>query len=104
VLAQLLTRGGDFVTTATTVAEALAAFAVEEFDAVISDVGLPDGSGVDLMREICRLRPIPGIALSGYGMEQDVRRSRDAGFCAHLVKPVNLAELRLVIEQCVVGA
>ncbi len=101
VLAQVLTRGGDHVTTATTVADALTAFGAEHFDAVISDIGLPDGSGLDLMRAIQRLRPIPGIALSGYGMEEDVRRSKDAGFSAHLVKPVNLAELRLLIEHFV---
>jgi len=104
VLTQLLTRSGDQVTTATTVAEALAAFAAEHFDAVISDVGLPDGSGLDLMRDIQRLRPVPGIALSGYGMDEDVRRSKDAGFCAHLVKPVNLGELRRLLEQFVLPA
>ena len=101
VLARLLTRSGDHVTTAGTVAGALTAFAAEHFDAVISDVGLPDGSGVDLMREIQRRRPVPGIALSGYGMEEDVQRSKEAGFSAHLVKPVNLVELRLLLEKFV---
>ena len=61
-----------------------------EFDLIISDIGLPDGSGLDLMR---RLRAgagrSPAIALTGYGMEEDIRRSREAGFAAHLTKPID---------------
>ena len=75
------------------------AFAAERFDAVISDLGLPDGSGLDLMREIQRQRPVPAIALSGYGMEDDLRQTKEAGFCAHLVKPVNLDQLRHLLDQ-----
>jgi len=99
VLAQLLTRRGHHVTTAGNVQEALAAYNDGYYDAVISDLGLPDGSGMDLMREIQRLRPVPAIALSGYGMEDDVRRSKEAGFSAHLVKPVNMEQLRQLIDQ-----
>jgi PAS domain S-box-containing protein len=99
VLERLLTRGGHRVTTASTMREALDAFADETFDAVVSDLGLPDGSGLDLMREIQRRRPVPGIALSGYGMEDDVRQTKEAGFFAHLVKPVNLDQLRQLLDQ-----
>jgi CheY-like chemotaxis protein len=63
------------------------------FDVVISDIGLPDGSGLDLMRELRALRTVKGIALSGYGSDRDVRSSLDAGFAAHLTKPIDLAQL-----------
>ncbi len=99
VLTRLLTRGGHQVTTAGTIGEALAAFAAAHFDAVISDLGLPDGSGLDLMRQIQRQRPVPGIALSGYGMEDDLRQTKEAGFFAHLVKPVSLDQLRQLLSQ-----
>jgi CheY-like chemotaxis protein len=87
------------VTTAGSVQEALAIHGKERFDAVISDLGLPDGSGLDLMRELQQQRPVPGIALSGYGMEDDLLRTKEAGFFAHLVKPVNLNQLRQLINQ-----
>lgn len=99
VLSRLLIRRGHTVTTATNSREALAAFAAANFDAVITDLGLPDGSGLDLMREIQRQRPVPGIALSGYGMEEDFRQTKEAGFFAHLVKPVNLDQLRLLLNH-----
>ena len=60
------------------------------FDLLISDLGLPDGSGHDLMRQLReRGYKFPGIALSGYGQEEDIRRSREAGFSAHLTKPAS---------------
>jgi signal transduction histidine kinase len=99
VLRRLLTIKGHQVTIAGTVREALAIHGTERFDAVISDLGLPDGSGLDLMRELQRQRPVPGIALSGYGMEEDLRLTREAGFFAHLVKPVNFDQLRQLIDQ-----
>jgi two-component system CheB/CheR fusion protein len=68
------------------------------FDLVISDLGLPDGTGIDLMSELSRGYGLPGIALSGYGMEDDVRRSREAGFKAHLTKPVSLEALEEAIR------
>ena len=99
VLNRLLTRTGYQVVTAGNMQEALTAFSAERFDAVISDLGLPDGSGLDLMRQIQRQRTVPGIALSGYGMEEDLRQTKEAGFFAHLVKPVNLDQLRQVLSQ-----
>ncbi len=94
VLSRLLTSSGHQVTLAASMHEALTAFAEGQFDVVISDLGLPDGSGHDLIRELKRQRPIAGIALSGYGMEEDLRQTKEAGFCAHLVKPVNIEQLR----------
>jgi len=99
VLQRLLTIKGHQVTTAGSVQEALTIHRAERFDAVISDLGLPDGSGLDLMQQLQRQRPVPAIALSGYGMEDDLRRTKEAGFFAHLVKPVNLDQLRQLIDQ-----
>ncbi len=102
-MAELLRAGGHRVTVAGSVAEGLAAAGREQgrFDLVVSDVGLPDGSGVDLMRELAARYGLPGIALSGYGMEEDVRRSRDAGFARHLTKPVSLQALETAIRETI---
>ncbi|MFP5286119.1 MAG: ATP-binding protein [Thermoanaerobaculia bacterium] len=69
-----------------------------ELDLVISDLGLPDGSGLDLMRELAS-HGLRGIALSGYGMDEDIQRSREAGFIHHLTKPVTLQMLQEAILQ-----
>ena len=73
--------------------------AAEQFDVLVSDLGLPDGTGYDLMKQIRHRPEIKGIALSGYGMEEDVRQSSEAGFAEHLVKPVDLAKLRGAIDR-----
>jgi signal transduction histidine kinase len=100
-LSELLQIYGHDVETAVSVASALAAFAESPFDLLISDIGLPDGSGLDLMRQILARSPngVKGICLTGYGMEDDLRRSREAGFLAHLTKPVNLQELESVLDR-----
>lgn len=69
------------------------------FDLVISDIGLPDGSGYELMHALQALSSIKGIALSGYGMKADVDRSVAAGFSAHLTKPCDLSVLNSTIEK-----
>jgi len=99
VLARLLIRSGHHVTLTSSIHQALEAFGRDQFDAVISDLGLPDGSGLELIREIQRQRRVPAIALSGYGMEDDLRKTREAGFDAHLVKPVNIEQLREMLVQ-----
>jgi two-component system CheB/CheR fusion protein len=63
------------------------------FDLLISDIGLPDGNGWNLMVEIRRLYPIRGIALSGMAFEADAEKSLSAGFDAHLNKPVDFMNL-----------
>jgi signal transduction histidine kinase/CheY-like chemotaxis protein len=93
-LSHLLKHDGHHVVTATNLTEALAATAVNTFDLVISDLGLPDGSGNELMEKLRSAYGLSGIALSGYGMEEDLVRSRAAGFVTHLVKPVAIADLR----------
>ena len=83
-MARLLRGLGHEVATAGTIAEASEAADARPFDLIVSDIGLPDGSGLDLMRRVVARRgPVPAIALTGYGMEEDVRRSREAGFTAH---------------------
>ncbi|HSS78929.1 MAG TPA: ATP-binding protein [Thermoanaerobaculia bacterium] len=100
-LAALLEGLGHRITIAGTVAGALEAAAATDtpIELVISDLGLPDGSGLDLMRELSRRYRLPGIALSGYGMEEDIEKSRQAGFARHLTKPVTLDLLKDVIDQ-----
>ena len=72
----------------------------ERFDLIISDLGLPDASGLDLIREVRRKDPrIPAIAVSGYGMEDDIHQSRQAGFNHHLTKPTNIQLLAALIQQ-----
>ena len=66
---------------------------------LISDIGLPDGSGLDLMRQTRMLCSMPGIALSGFGMEHDLQRSKEAGFSEHLTKPLNFQLLTDTIER-----
>ncbi len=88
VLARALRRRGLSVRIAGSVQGGAMLFEREQFDLVISDIGLPDGSGVDLLERISQIRRVPAIALSGYGMEHDVDRSREAGFIEHLTKPV----------------
>ncbi len=92
-LTRLLSRRGYTIVEAGTVAEALARAAEARFDLVISDIGLPDGDGYSLMKQLCDRHGLTGIALSGYGMEQDIARGRAAGFTEHLIKPVNIESL-----------
>jgi signal transduction histidine kinase/DNA-binding NarL/FixJ family response regulator len=99
IMARLLANHKHKVKLAQNVADALRHYDDEHFDLVISDIGLPDGSGIDLMRELQARRPVPAIALSGFGMEEDLRRSREAGFQAHLIKPVDFPKLLDCIER-----
>jgi CheY-like chemotaxis protein/anti-sigma regulatory factor (Ser/Thr protein kinase) len=92
-----LASAGYRVVVADSVRSALS-HADEQFDVVVSDLGLPDGSGLDVMRGLLTRRPILGIALSGFGAASDVRSTREAGFQRHLVKPVDLSQLVEAIE------
>jgi len=99
VIARLLGRLGHAVRTARSVGEALESAAGERFDLLVSDIGLPDGSGLDVMRAVKDRYGLRGIALSGFGREADIRRSREAGFQDHLTKPVDFQVLRRKIES-----
>lgn len=101
ILARLLERCGHRVTTARDYHEAVAAAEAQRFDLLISDVGLPDRSGLELMQELHGSQGLKGIALSGFAEEHDARASECAGFARHLNKPVVFAELTATIEQVV---
>ena len=89
----LLRRRHHKVTIAATVSEARALASAQPFDLVISDIGLPDASGYELMTDLRHRFQLKGIALSGYGTENDIEKGRKAGFVAHLTKPVNVRAL-----------
>ena len=95
----MLERRGYRVTIAHTADQAVEKARHEEFDLVISDIGLPDRSGYDLMRELSTMKGLRGIALSGFGMENDVSRARAAGFSEHLTKPINFDRLEESIQS-----
>jgi PAS domain S-box-containing protein len=98
-LRRLLTNLGYDVEWRSSVGDALDAAGREAFDLVLSDIGLPDGSGLELMRELRARHGLRGIALSGYGMEQDLASSAAAGFLEHLVKPISRDLLGAAIRR-----
>ena len=99
MLAKLLSVFGYEVELASTAAEALALASAQPFHVIVSDVGLPDATGYDLMRRIRERTSIRGIAMSGYGSEDHIRKSREAGFREHLVKPVSVERLNDAIRH-----
>ncbi len=97
-LSQLLARRGCRVVLASSVAEALELAGPQKFDVVISDIGLPDRSGHELMSQLSSRFGLKGIALTGYGMQEDVQRSLASGFVAHLTKPVRTQDLEKALQ------
>lgn len=98
-LDRLLTRRGYLVKSAACSADALKAAAENTFDVVMSDIGLPDADGYTLMKQLYDHYRLRGVALTGYGMEDDIERGRAAGFVAHLTKPVDVHKLTEVLKQ-----
>ena len=102
VMARLLNLSGYVVETANTFESALKICDQQRFDLLISDVGLPDGTGYDLMRQMRQREcAAAGIAVSGYGSEKDVEDSIRAGFALHLVKPVEFDVLFEAIRRVI---
>jgi len=99
---------GHDVVQASTVAAALRTAEKEmrlaSIDLVMSDLGLPDGSGLDLMRQLSATHGLRGIALSGFGMDSDLAESVAAGFSRHLIKPIDIGQLRAVLTEMAAGA
>jgi CheY-like chemotaxis protein len=95
---RMLERRGYQITIAHSAEQAVRKIRTEDFDLLISDIGLPDRSGYELMREVRLNKPLPGIALSGFGSEQDVNEAREAGFAEHLTKPINFERLEKTIQ------
>jgi PAS domain S-box-containing protein len=105
MITKLLIKHGYRINTATGFKDAMAKVESLDFNLLICDVGLPDGNGLDLMRQLRSSRPdLNGISISGYGMEADVRKSRDAGFAEHLVKPVTFSKLESAILKITASA
>ena len=103
VMCKLLRAGGHDVQGARGVREAVEWAEAHRFDLVISDVGLADGSGLDLMRTLRALHGMTGIALTGYSSDEDRQRSYEAGFSGHLAKPVSPRDLEAVIGRLAPG-
>jgi PAS domain S-box-containing protein len=82
---------------------ARAAASTGAFDLLLSDIELPDGTGLELMAELSAHRPMRGIAMSGFGSEEDVRESLKAGFSDHLTKPLNIERLAAAIDHALGG-
>ena len=99
MLSRLLTHFGHHVLTADNVRSALDIVGSGEIDVLVCDIGLPDGSGYDVISQTRRTRPIKAVALTGFGTDEDLRRSKEAGFDFHLVKPVDLQELQTILDK-----
>ncbi|MDB5033947.1 MAG: domain S-box [Chlorobi bacterium] len=99
VMRLLLERRGYDVLAAGTMNEALEIASNNQFDLLVSDIGLPDGSGLELIRLLRERGPVKAVALSGFGMEGDVQKSLEAGFSEHLTKPVTFQKLQEIIDR-----
>jgi len=99
VLTGLLGHFGHSISAADTVESAVAFVKAKHFDAIVSDLALPDGSGCDVIREAKRRQDLAGVALTAHGEDEDLARGREAGFDYHLTKPVDFGQLRNVLEQ-----
>lgn len=98
-LGMLLRRIGYEVECAESKTEALQLAARSHFDLLVTDIGLPDGTGHELLLEIRARQPIAAIAVSGFGMEDDLEKSRAAGFAKHLIKPLNVDQLQSALRE-----
>ena len=99
VRARLWRQLGHTALTAGSLAAALEVAGAADLDRLLSDLGRPAGSGLELMRRLRARRAVTGIALSGFGRDEDIRRIREAGFAGHLTKPVDLRRLEAIIRQ-----
>jgi PAS domain S-box-containing protein len=101
IMARILASHGHSVETAGNVHDALSLARRQPFTLIISDIGLPDGSGLELIQSVRERSNVPAIALSGYGMEDDVNRCMAAGFNAHLTKPIDFTKLEQTLQLLV---
>jgi CheY-like chemotaxis protein len=90
---------GHSVATARTMKAALTAIPTEDFQVFISDIGLPDGSGWEIMERAQFPQPVYAVAMSGYGTETDLKRSKAAGFRRHIIKPFGGEDLIEVMAE-----
>jgi CheY-like chemotaxis protein len=102
LLATLFAQQGCRVLAARSAAEALKLVAAERPEIIISDIGMPEMDGYELLARLRRLpglEQIPAIAISGYAMEEDRGRALEAGFSAHIAKPVDPEELLRLVQR-----
>src|SRR5206468_9503206 len=98
-LSRLLTHFGHEVLAADNIQSALKIVDSGNVEVLLCDIGLPDGTGYELVSQAKSKQPIKAVALTGFGTEDDIRRSKEAGFDFHLVKPIDLHELQTVLDQ-----
>jgi hypothetical protein len=98
-LSRLLTHCGHEVVAADNVHRALEIISSGDIDVLLCDIGLPDGTGYEVISQARQKHPIQAVAITGFGTEEDLQRSKQAGFDFHLVKPIDLHELQTVLEE-----
>jgi PAS domain S-box-containing protein len=98
-LCRLLKHFGHHISEADSTRRALEIMRSKAFDVVLSDIGLPDGSGYEVISRAKERQSVKGVALTGFGSDEDIRRGREAGFDFHLTKPVDFHELRSVLDK-----
>jgi len=103
LLTSLLEGLGHTVVVAESMAKALRAAPRSKCDVLISDIGLPDGDGWELLGRLNLPRPMYAIAMSGYGMTSDRTRSKAAGYRHHLVKPMGIVQLEGILREVAHG-
>ena len=99
VLGTLLNRCGCRTVTAKSLRDARARLQEMRFDVLISDLNLPDGDGIDLMREAKQAQQIKAIAITGRTSDEEKSEGLDAGFDCYLTKPIDLKELRQALKK-----
>lgn len=100
-LKHLLLRRHFNVQEAGSVSEAIAVAATTQFDLLLTDIGLPDGDGYQLMQTLQQTQKLKGVALTGYGMQEDIVHSKLVGFSGHLTKPIRVQELEAALAQAI---
>jgi CheY-like chemotaxis protein len=98
-LSRLLSRFGHEISVANRAQNALSMIDSKQFDVVLCDIALPDGSGYDVIAQAKRKQPVKAVALTAFGAIEDIERGKEAGFDFHLTKPVDFHELRTVLGQ-----
>lgn len=98
-LSRLLSHFGHEISAADSKQSALEMIAAKRFDVILSDIGLPDGDGYDVISHAKRQQEITGVALTGFDRDEDIQRGKEAGFDFHLSKPVDFHQLRTVLGQ-----
>jgi signal transduction histidine kinase/CheY-like chemotaxis protein len=101
VMKKILAGRGHDVTVAQDIRSALEQARMNNFDLLISDVGLPDGSGMELLAQLKSNSEVAAIAMSGFGTDVDIERSLKAGFSQHLIKPVTLENLTAAVDSAI---